>query len=88
MEVAPSSSSGGGDGVGSAIDVTLSAAGSLVDRHILLNNEYLDLAGLLGVASHLAPAVSGLQVFVAQFECLSLTFHAYRSFMLIAIRAR
>ena len=60
METAPSS--GGGAEAGTAIDSSLSAAGGLVDRHILVNDDYLDLAGLLGVASHLAPAVSGLQV--------------------------
>ena len=58
MEVAASS---GGEAA-SAAESALSTAGSLVDKHILLNNDYLDLAGLLGVASHLAPAVSGLQV--------------------------
>jgi len=57
MEVAASS---GGEAA-SAAESALSTAGSLVDKHILLNNDYLDLAGLLGVASHLAPAVSGLQ---------------------------
>ena len=60
MEVAPASGASGDPGT--STDATLSNAGTLVDRHILLNNDYLDLAGLLGVASHLSPAASGLQV--------------------------
>ena len=75
MEVAPSSSGGGGSGgdLGAAADSALSAAGNLVDRHILLNNDYLDLAGLLGVQPNLAPAVSGLQVSTGVGLSLSLS---------------
>ena len=66
METSPSSG-GGGDAV-SAAESALSTAGALVDKHILVNDDYLDLAGLLGVASHMAPAVSGLQV--CNYRCI------------------
>ena len=66
MDVAPS---GGGD-ASAAVESALTAAGALVDKHILINDDYLDLAALLGAASTMAPAVSGLQVISREAHAL------------------